>query len=107
MGNHPLKEDMKKLLLILLLTAAPLTAKLHFDYEPELIALCDSGKAASVTDLIKVHNHALRWVYEVIEDHVEGTHKLTKAEVQYLEYISNMLADVANAIGYMPCGMYI
>ena len=92
---------MKKLLLIALLSCA-LQAQIKFDYEPELYSIIRAPGSASITDVIKVHNHAIRWIRQTIEDNASGKHVLTKEERAYLESIAFLLADICNEIGYMP-----
>ena len=92
---------MKKLLLIALLCSA-LQAQIKFDYEPELYSIIRNPCTAQITDVMKVHNHAIKWIRQTVEDHASGKHILTKDERAYLESIAFLLADLCNEIGYMP-----
>ena len=89
---------MKRLLLGLLI-AGTTQAQIKFDYEPEMICLVSDLNNSSLTDLIKVQSHAIKWLYKTIDDHRKNIYRLNTQEIAYLRYISDMLTDICFELG--------
>ncbi len=92
---------MKKLLLALLLFTAPLTAKLQFDLEPELIEMFNNPRKYQFPEICLMTNITLAWIKRTLDDNAAGRKKISRKDEQYLERISYMLCDIYNNTEYM------